>query len=94
MWKRNQFTGPGGGLFTGPGGGLFTGPGGFLFTGPGGGLFTGPGGGLFTGPGGGMFTGPGDYSANIPPWDIFVEELRNRGLSYQADLITQQLPYQ
>ena len=52
-----------------------------LYTGPGGGLYTGPGGGLYTGPGGGLYTGPdaNPYMSNIPPWHIFIKELRSRG---------------
>jgi hypothetical protein len=91
------YTGPGGGLYTGPGGGLYSGPGGGLYTGPGGGLYTGPGGGLYSGPGGGLYAGPGGglyagacaepYRRNIPPLDVFVQELRKRNLGALADLL-------
>lgn len=86
------YTGPGGGLYTGPGGGMYTGPGGGLYTGPGGGLSTGPGGGLSSAPGGGMSTAPSPYYSNIPPWPIFIEKLREKGFSVQADLIEAHLP--
>ena len=52
---------------------------------------TGPNGGLSTGPGGGMSTGPTPYYSNIPPWPVFVGELRKRGLQQYADLIASHL---
>ena len=89
-----RYPGPGGGKYSGPGGGLYTGPGGGLYTGPGGGLHTGPGGGLYTGPGGGLYTGPGTpefptYQRNIPPMDVFIAELRRRGLHGIANMLAQ-----
>jgi len=102
-WPRDQYSGPGGGRYTGPGGGLYTGPGGGKYTGPGGGLYTGPGGGLYTGPGGGLYTGPGGgmytgpcndhYYSIIPPWDIFIQELLNRGLKNYFDIISKYYEY-
>lgn len=85
MWVRNKYTGPGGGMYTGPGGGMYAGPGG--------GMYTGPGGGLYTGPGGGMYTGPDSnpYMSNIPPWHIFVKELKKRGYTTEANLIKKYL---
>lgn len=45
----------------------------------------------YTGPGGGMYTGPDSkpYMNNIPPCDVFIEELEKRGLTSQANLIKQ-----
>ena len=95
MWVRNRYTGPGGGLYTGPGGGLYTGPGGGLYTGPGGGLYDGPGGGLYTGPSGGMYSGPDSnpYMSNIPPWDIYIDELKSRGFISYANRIIEVMRY-
>lgn len=78
-WPRNSYTGPGGGMYTGPGGGAYSGPGG--------GLYTGPGGGLYTGPGGGLYTGPSTYYSNIPPRDVYLDELKKRGLDSYYDLL-------
>jgi hypothetical protein len=40
-----------------------------------------------------MYLGPSDppYMSNIPPWNIFVQELRKRGMHVQADLIEKHL---
>ena len=59
------------------------------YTGPGGGLYTGPGGGLYTGPGGGLYTGPSQraYRSNQPPKHILLEELRQRGMTAQYELL-------
>ena len=77
MWVRNRYTGPGGGLYTGPGGGLYTGPGGGLYTGPGGGLYTGP--------------DSSPYMSNIPPLEVFLEELEKRNLHHYANIIKKHL---
>jgi hypothetical protein len=56
-------------------------------------MYTGPGGGLYTGPGGGMYTGADShpYMSNIPPWKVFIKELRHRGHAYEADQIERYL---
>lgn len=84
--------GPKGGMNTGPGGGLSKAPGGGLYDGPGGNLSTGPNGGLNGAPGGGMCASPTPYISNIPPWHIFIAELRKRGYNKEADLIFSKLP--
>ena len=88
-----MYNGPGGGAYNGPGGGLYNGPKGGLYNGPGGGLYNGPGGGLYNGPGGGLYNGPDGkpYTSNIPPWPVFVRELRRLQLAGVADLLTRML---
>lgn len=80
-----------GGLSTLRGGGLSALRGGGLSTLRGGGLSTLSGGGLSTLRGGGLWDGPDDepYMSNVLPWPIYVQELRNRGLSYYADLVSE-----
>lgn len=64
------------------------GPGGGLSIGPGGGLSIAPGGGLHMGPTGGLWAGPdGTYTSNIPPWDVFIEELETRGMTDIVELL-------
>jgi hypothetical protein len=40
-----------------------------------------------------MYSGATDdpYRSNIPPWEVFLEELRQRGLHEQVELIRQYL---
>jgi hypothetical protein len=81
--------GPGGGLSVGPGGGLSVGPGGGMSVGPGGGLSVGLGGGLSIGAGGGLYVGPCStpYSSNWPPIERLLQELKNRNMMQQHNLI-------
>ena len=80
-------TASGGGLSAAYGGGLSTAFGGGLSEAVGGGLSTADGGGLSSAPGGGLCTGPcaNPYRSNTPPMDVFIPELRRRGLHRIAD---------
>ncbi len=39
-----------------------------------------------------MSVGTQPYMSNIPPWPVFIQELRKRGMNQDADLIEKQLP--
>jgi len=78
-WSRNSSTGHLGGLSTAHGGGLSTAHGG--------GLSTSHGGGLSTASGGGLSTGSVPYYSNIPPREVYLEELKNREYQYEYELL-------
>jgi hypothetical protein len=60
-----------------------------LYTGPGGGLNTGPGGGLYRGPGGGLYTSadPNPYYSNIPPREVYLQQLLERGHQREYEML-------
>jgi hypothetical protein len=46
---------------------------------------------LYKGPGGGLYTGPnGGYMSNIPPWDVFVQQLERRKMTRVVNLLRAQ----
>ena len=55
--------------------------------------YRGVGGGLYTGPSGGMYKGldSNPYMSNIPPWDIYIKELKKRGYNREAEIILKHL---
>jgi hypothetical protein len=81
--------GAGGGSSVGAGGCLLVGRGGGLSTSAGGGLSISQGGGLSISLGRGLYIGPCDnpYRGNVPPWPIYLAELRRRGMDDVADII-------
>jgi hypothetical protein len=68
---------------------MSVGSGGGLSVGAGGGLSVGQGGGLSISPGGGLYIGPcnNPYTSNVPPWPIYLAELRRLGMVDIANTI-------